>query len=103
MSSPHKKALVIPITLSDVRATDEYQAEANKIKDVYLDKPHKMKPGSVAPAPTLRERILRMSLFPNVFNAPAHHRSFEHVRVLSPAENLVRHRTAKERKDGLDF
>lgn len=59
---------VIPIKLTDIREEDEYIAEANKIKDVYLDKPHKMKPGNVGPAPLLREKILRLSLFPSVMN-----------------------------------
>jgi hypothetical protein len=103
MSSPHKKPAVLPIKLTDVREIDEYQAEANKIKDVYLDKPYKMKPGAVAPAESLREHILRMSLFPNVFDPRAHHRTFKGVPALSAAENMVRHRSAKERADGLDF
>ena len=63
-----KRVPVVPIKLSDVRETDEYAAEAAKIRDVYLDKPYKMKPGNVAKVHTLRERILCMSLFPNVFN-----------------------------------
>ena len=103
MSAPHKKPAVLPIKLTDVREIDEYQAEANRIRDVYLEKPPKMKPGTVAPAESLRERILRMSLFPNVFDPRAHHRTFEKVGVLSAAENMVRRRTKKEREDALDF
>lgn len=67
-ASSSKKALVIPITLTDVRETDEYQAEANKIKDMYLDKPYRPKPGMVGKAQSLREQILSMSLFPNIYN-----------------------------------
>lgn len=66
--SSTKKPETIPVKLSDVREMDEYEAEANKIKDVYLDKPVKMKPGNVGPVKSLRERILAASLFPNVFN-----------------------------------
>ena len=66
--SSSKKPDVVPVKLSDVRETDEYEAEAQKIKDVYLDKPYKMKPGNVGPVKSLREHILSMSLFPSVFN-----------------------------------
>ena len=66
--SSAKKTPVIPVKLSDVRETDEYEAEAQRIKDMYLDKPYKMKPGNVGPVHSLRERILSMSLFPNIFN-----------------------------------
>lgn len=66
--SSSKKALVVPLKLSDVRETDEYEAEANRIKDVYLEKPYKMKPGGVGPVKSLREHILSMSMFPNVYN-----------------------------------
>jgi len=63
-----KRTPVIPITLTDVREMDEYHAEAAKIKDMYLDKPYKPKPGSMGPVKSLREHILSMSLFPNVYN-----------------------------------
>ena len=66
--SSSKKTPVVPVKLSDVRETDEYEAEAQRIKDVYLDKPHEMKPGNVGPVHSLRERILSMSLFPNIIN-----------------------------------
>ena len=69
-TSAEKKPTVIPLKLSDVRETDEYEAEANKIKDVYLEKRYRPKPGNVGPVHSLREHILRMSLFPNVFNKP---------------------------------
>lgn len=63
------KVPVLPIKLSDVRETDEYHVEAAKIRDMYLEKPAKMKKGNVGPCPSLRERILSMSLFPNIYNA----------------------------------
>ena len=66
--SSAKKPEVVPLKLSDVRETDEYEAEANKIKDVYLDKPYKPKPGQVGPVKSLREHIMSMSMFPNVYN-----------------------------------
>ena len=62
---------VIPIKLTDIREEDEYITEANKIKDVYLDKPHKMKGGNVGPVMSLREQILRRSLFPSVVDGAA--------------------------------
>lgn len=66
----HNKTPVIPVKLTDIRETDEYHAEAQKIKDVYLakDKGAPNKPGMVGPYKTMRERILAMSLFPNIFN-----------------------------------
>ena len=64
----HNKTPVVPVKLTDVREIDEYHAEAQKIKDVYLAKEPKVKPGNVGPYKTMRERILAMSLFPNVFN-----------------------------------
>lgn len=66
----HNKTPVLPIKLTDVRETDEYQAEANKIRDVYKnkDKGAPNKPGMVGPYKTMRERILAMSLFPNIYN-----------------------------------
>lgn len=69
-TSAEKKPTVIPLKLSDVRETDEYEAQANRIKDVYLDEPYRQKPGNVGPARSLREKILSMSLFPNVINKP---------------------------------
>ena len=64
----------IPLKLTDIREKDEYVAEAERIRDehrVYKrEKPHKEKRAKLItePAPSLRERILRMSLFPNIFN-----------------------------------
>ena len=72
-----KRVPVVPVKLSDVRETDEYEAEAQRIRDVYLEKPVQMKPGNVGPVHSLRERILSMSLFPNVYSA----------RHLSPGPN----------------
>lgn len=100
--SSSRKTPVIPIKLSDVREMDEYEVEANKIKDVYLDKPAKGKPGNVAPVESLRERILRMSLFPSVFSAKQHHRTFGSIVTEDDdAENYMRKRTKKEREDGV--
>ena len=98
------KTPTIPIKLTDVREQDEYITEANKIKDVFLDKEPKLKAGTVAPVKSLREHIMAMSLFPNVYRPEQHHRTFAHVRTEGDdGENYVRHRTKKERADGLDF
>jgi hypothetical protein len=66
----HNKTPVLPVKLTDIREIDEYHAEANKIKDVYLakDKGAPNKPGNVGPYKTMRERILAMSLFPSIYN-----------------------------------
>ena len=101
--SSRKAVPVIPIKLTDVREEDEYITEANKIKDMYLDKPPKMKPGNVGKCETLREKILAMSLFPSVYMPVMHHRSFKNVKS-NPADpdHTMRKRTQKEVDDGLE-
>lgn len=105
MSKPSsaKKTPVVPVKLTDIREEDEYIAEANKIKDVYLEKPVKPKPGNVGPALSLRERILSMSLFPNIFRPEQHHRTFKNVKTDDEdGENYFEKRTPKERREGLE-
>lgn len=101
--SSRKPVPVIPIKLTDVRETDEYIAEANKIKDQYLDKPPKMKMGNVGKCETLRERILAMSLFPSVYMPILHHRTFKNVKASeADPDHMMRERTKKEVEEGLD-
>ena len=100
--SSRKATPVIPIKLTDVREEDEYITEANRIKDVYLDKPHVMKPGNVGPVSSLRDRILAMSLFPSVYMAQPTHRTFTKVKTdPEDPDRMMRKRTKKERDDGL--
>ena len=106
MASPpssSKKTPVIPIKLTDVREEDEYITEANKIKDVYLEKPHVMKKGNVGPVHSLRDRILAMSLFPSVYLHKPTHRTFTAM-AADPEDvsHLMRKRTKKEVEQGLD-
>jgi hypothetical protein len=66
------KTPTIPVKLTDVREMDEYNAEAAKIRDVYLnrhDKGAPLNPGNVGPYMSLRERILSVSLFPNIYSS----------------------------------
>jgi hypothetical protein len=65
------KTPVLRVKLTDVREKDEYHVEAEKIRDVYLDD-HKgapLRPGNVGPYMSLRERILSVSLFPNLYSS----------------------------------
>lgn len=67
---------VIPIKLTDIREKDEYIAEAERIADEYkvTKRETKMKNRHAKvitePVMSMRERILRMSLFPNTYNKP---------------------------------
>lgn len=68
-----KATPTIPVKLTDIREKDEYIAEAEVIRDEYLsakqDKLRQKKTGSqVGPALTMRQRILALSLFPNLYN-----------------------------------
>jgi hypothetical protein len=69
-----KSTPTVPVKLSDIRETDEYEAEAQRIKDVYLEekaKPKKLskkEKANVGPVMSMREKILMLSLFPNVYN-----------------------------------
>ena len=65
---------VIPLKLTDIREKDEYIAEAERIADEHKvakrEKGMKDKHAKLVTEPvmSLREKILRISLFPNVFN-----------------------------------
>ena len=101
--SSSKKTPVIPIKLTDIREEDEYITEANRIKDMYLDKAPSMKLGDVAPAISLREKILAMSLFPSVYRPEPTHRTFSKMKAdPEDVSHLMRKRTKKEREQGLD-
>ena len=101
-SSAHKTP-VLPIKLTDVREEDEYITEANRIKDMYLDKPHVMKKGNVGPVKSLRDHIMAMSLFPSVYMAQPTHRTFSKVKAdTEDPSHLMRKRTKKEVAEGLD-
>lgn len=101
-SSAHKTP-VLPIKLTDVREEDEYITEANRIKDVYLEKPYRPVPGNVGNATSLRERIMAMSLFPSVFMKQPTHRTFSKVKAdTEDPSHLMKKRTKKEVAEGLD-
>ena len=101
--SSRKAVPVIPIKLTDVREEDEYITEANKIKDMYLDKPPVMKKGNVGECKSLREHIMAMSLFPSVYMAQPTHRTFKSVKAdTEDPSHLMRKRTKKEVAEGLD-
>ena len=63
----------IPVKLTDIREKDEYIAEAERIRDEHRvnkrDEARKAKSAKLVTEPvmSLREKILRISLFPNVF------------------------------------
>lgn len=71
-----RKTSVIPIKLTDIREKDEYIAEAERIADEHKvakrEKAKKEKHAKMITEPemSLRERILRISLFPNIYNKP---------------------------------
>lgn len=97
------KPAVIPIKLTDVREEDEYISEANKIKDMYLDKPYQTKPGNVGKVQSLREHIMAMSLFPSVYRPEPTHRTFSKVKAeMADPDRQMRKRTKKEVDDGLN-
>jgi hypothetical protein len=91
---------VFKVTLSDIREKDEYEAEAQKIKDVYLEEKSKPKTLSkkeraqVGPEPSMREKILRLSLFPNIFVKSGPHRTFEAIEASAESDY-----TRKVKKD----
>jgi hypothetical protein len=101
--SSRKAVPVIPIKLTDVREEDEYITEANKIKDVYLDKPYRPKAGNVGEVKSLREHILAMSLFPSVYMAQPTHRTFSKMKAdTEDPSHLMKKRSKKEVAEGLD-
>ena len=58
---------VFPVKLSELER-DEAEERRAKISAEYKRKDPKPKEPNVAPYETMRERILKLSLFPNVFN-----------------------------------
>lgn len=63
---PKKTPTVKAMPVGHVR--DEAVEQAAKISAEYKKKEPGVKKGEVAPASTLRERILSLSLFPNLYN-----------------------------------
>ena len=69
-----KKTPVLPVKLTDIREKDEYIAEAERIADEHKvakrdEAKKKMHAKMITErTPSLRERILQISLFPNVYN-----------------------------------
>ena len=76
------KTPVIPVKLTDIREKDEYIAEAERIADEHKLEAkkerlrRKLEAQQVGPVESMRERILKMSLFPSVFMKAAPHRTF---------------------------
>jgi len=64
------KTRTIPVKLSDVREMTDYDERAARIKDEFLDakKPARSTGPQVGPAMSMRQRILALSLFPNLYN-----------------------------------
>lgn len=87
-----KSPPVLPVKLSDMREADEYAVEAQKIKDVFLEEKAKPKSLSkkekaqVGPVMSMREKILRLSLFPNVFMKSGPHRTFAHIEASAESD-----------------
>ena len=87
------KDLVILIKLTDIREKDEYIAEAERIADEHKLEAKKealrrrVAKEATAPEPTLREKILLMSLFPKTFLKPQPHRTFVKKVMTSGAES----------------
>ena len=101
--SARKAVPTIPIKLTDVREEDEYITEANKIKDLYLDKPPVMKPGNVGNCVSLRDHIKAMSLFPSVYmNQPTHRTFTKMATATNDPDRQMRKRTKKEVAEGED-
>lgn len=65
-----KKGEVIPITKT-ILERDEAAEQSAKISGQFRVKQPRVPPGQVAPVNTLRERILAVSLFPNLYNRSA--------------------------------
>ena len=101
--SSRKAVPTIPIKLTDIREEDEYITEANRIKDMYLDKAPVMKMGNVGNCVSLRDHIKAMSLFPSVYMNQATHRTFSKIKA-DPADpdRVMRKRTQKEVAEGED-
>ena len=58
---------VFPVKISELER-DEAQERAAKISSQYKRKDPKPKKPNVAPYETMRERILKLSLFPSIYN-----------------------------------
>ena len=86
------KTPVIPVKLTDIREKDEYIAEAERIADEHklAAKKEKLRARLAAeetgPVADIRQKILMMSLFPNVFLRPQPHRTFGKKLKTSGAE-----------------
>jgi hypothetical protein len=61
------KPIVTKPAKKDLYVIDPQEAQKEKIRAVYKDKPYKVH-DIVGPKEKLRAKILEMSLFPNVFN-----------------------------------
>ena len=67
----HTQSLV-PKSLHDILIqNDPQEVQAAKISAEHKVKTKKPRPGTVAPAQSLRQRILSISLFPNPYNREA--------------------------------
>lgn len=62
------KGEVIPVKHEIAYGIDPAQAQASRIKAMFLDKPVPNRPQTFAKATTLRERILKASMFSNIYN-----------------------------------
>lgn len=65
----HTTLPIIPNSTTEVVLNnDPAEVQAAKIQAVFLNKQEAVKPGTISKAATLRQRILSVSLFPNVHN-----------------------------------
>lgn len=67
---PVKKGEVIPVNKT-ILERDEAAEQSARISGQHRVKQARIPPGQVAPVNNLRERILAVSLFPNLFNRSA--------------------------------
>ena len=70
VSSKHHRPDVIPVTEESLEVSPA-QARSARISTVYREQKHPVKVdnrNTVGPARSLREHILSMSLFPNLYN-----------------------------------
>jgi len=93
--------------VNDILLADPVEGHKAKIRAEYLAARSKKprahySPDQVAPVATLRERILSMSLFPNIHQRPAHHRTFGNIMAETPADLTEKKRTGRAvREQGL--
>jgi hypothetical protein len=62
-----KRGEVVPVGMPEIDK-DPATAQSARISAVHKVKPAAVPQGQVAPVASLRERVLSISLFPNVFN-----------------------------------